>query len=64
MGFGLLHIHMMVNKWFYSLIGNYLASASSDETVNIWKMSDYSLVTTLTGHTDYVMSVAFSPDGN
>ena len=27
-------------------------------------MSDYSNVITLTGHTGYVISVAFSPDGN
>ena len=49
-------------KLFYSLIGNYLASASS--YVDIWKMSDYSLVKILTGHKNAVMSVAFSPDGN
>ena len=51
-------------KLFYSLIGNYLASASNDKKVKIWRMSDYSNVQKLTGHTNAVFSVAFSPDGN
>ena len=62
--FYLLHFHQTVIKIIYSLIGNYLASASYDNTLKLWKMSDYSLVKTLTGHTDHVSSVAFSPDGN
>ena len=60
-----LHFHQtVIKKLFYSLIGNYLASASEDKTIKLWKMSDYSLVKTLTGHTGNVKSVAFSPDGN
>ena len=51
-------------KIINSLIGNYLASASYDKTIILWNMSDYSLVKTLTGHTDTVTSVAFSRDGN
>ena len=49
---------------FYSLIGNFLASASWDKTIKLWNKSDFSLVKTLTGHTDAVNSVAFSADGN
>ena len=51
-------------KIINSLIGNYLASASYDKTINLWNISDYSLVKTLTGHTDGVNSVAFWSDGN
>ena len=49
---------------FYSLIGNYLASASRDKTIMLWNMSDFSLVKTLTGHYHWIDFVAFSPDGN
>ena len=34
-----------------------------DSTIKIWRMSDYSNVQTLTGDTDMVTSVAFSPNG-
>ena len=54
----------MVVKLFYSLIGNYLASASDDKTIKLWNMSDYLLVITLTGHTGGIWSIAFSQDGN
>ena len=32
-------------------------------TVKIWRMSNYTNVKTLTGHTDWVNSVSYSPDG-
>ena len=60
-----MHFHKtVIKKLFYSLIGKYLASASWDYTIKIWKMLDYSLVKTLTGHTNWFNSVAFSPNGN
>jgi WD40 repeat protein len=34
-----------------------------DKTIKLWRVSDGSLVRTLTGHTDSVWSVSFSPDG-
>ena len=40
-----------------------LASGSQDLTVRLWDVGTGSLRNTLTGHTDYVYSVAFSPDG-
>lgn len=42
-----------------------LASGSSDNTVNIWKLADNSLILLrqLFGHTSYTSRVAFSPDG-
>jgi hypothetical protein len=33
------------------------------ETIKLWEVASGSLVRTLTGHTNYVTSVAFSPDG-
>jgi serine/threonine protein kinase len=35
-----------------------------DKTIKLWRVADGSLVRTLTGHTDSVRSVSFSPDGS
>ncbi|MEZ0011867.1 WD40 repeat domain-containing protein, partial [Kitasatospora sp. GAS206B] len=43
--------------------GQTLASAGNDGTVRTWDTHDHTLTATLTGHTDAVWSVAFSPDG-
>jgi hypothetical protein len=44
--------------------GKTLASASADETVRLWDLATRRpLGEPLQGHTDYVLSVAFSPDG-
>jgi WD40 repeat protein len=47
--------------------GHTLASASFDQTVRLWDLTDRDrprpLGQPLTGHTDFVYSVAFSPDG-
>ena len=40
-----------------------LASGSHDNTVKLWYVSTKKLRVTLKGHTDFVTSVAFSPDG-
>lgn len=42
--------------------GNYLASASKDETVKVWNISTGRSIKTLKGHTNDVNSVCFSPD--
>lgn len=39
-----------------------IASASADNTIKLWRL-DGSLIKTLKGHTDTVLSVSFSPDG-
>jgi len=39
-----------------------IASASADNTIKLWRL-DGTLVKTLKGHTDTVLSVSFSPDG-
>lgn len=43
--------------------GKWLASASADQTVQIYDLSTGSQVRTYRGHTDTVSGVAFSPDG-
>jgi WD40 repeat protein len=40
-----------------------LASGSEDKTVKLWSIESQKEVTTLQGHSSYVLSVAFSPDG-
>jgi FOG: WD40 repeat len=40
-----------------------LASGSHDNTIKIWWVKDWQEVLTITGHSWYVDSIAFSPDG-
>jgi WD40 repeat protein len=40
-----------------------LASGSDDNTVKLWSVESQKEVTTLQGHDNIVLSVAFSPDG-
>ncbi|VXD15041.1 WD40 domain-containing protein [Planktothrix paucivesiculata] len=46
----------------FSPDGEIIASASGDNTVKLWKR-DGTLITTLSGHSDWVSAVSFSPDG-
>jgi WD40 repeat protein len=48
----------------FSPDGQFLASPKRGGGIGIFRVSDGTLVRTLTGHTDVVTSVAFSPDGN
>ena len=52
-----------VNGIAFSPDGQLLASASSDHTVKVWRVSDGALLHTLTGFFDSVTSVAFSHNG-
>ncbi|MBR8834889.1 MAG: NACHT domain-containing protein [Stigonema ocellatum SAG 48.90 = DSM 106950] len=47
----------------FSPDGTMLASASSDQTLKLWDVSQGRCLKTLLGHTRWVSSVAFSPDG-
>ena len=40
-----------------------MASGSRDNTIGLWRVSSGELIKTLTGHRDYVRTVAYSPDG-
>ncbi|NEP88255.1 MAG: hypothetical protein F6K18_16245 [Okeania sp. SIO2C2] len=39
-----------------------LASGSNDCTIKVWNLSTGTLITTLTGHTGIITTLAFSPD--
>ena len=39
------------------------ATASGDKTIKLWNLQTQTAIATLTGHSDGVTSVAFSPDG-
>ncbi len=47
----------------YSPNGQFLASASDDNTVRLWNHHSGELLTTLDSHTGAVRALAFSPDG-
>ena len=52
------------NAWSvaYSPDGEVLASGGNNEKVELWHVSDGSLIQTLDGHSDSVNTIAFSPD--
>ncbi|MBV6402195.1 MAG: hypothetical protein CNIPEHKO_02501 [Anaerolineales bacterium] len=52
-----------VTKVAFSPNGNMIAGGSTDGTVNVWQVSDSSLLVTLKLHSEEITSVFFSPDG-
>ncbi len=55
------------NTWVRSLAfspdGTMIVAGLFDQTVQLWRVSDFKLLKTFTGHTNWVWGVAFSPDG-
>jgi WD40 repeat protein len=47
----------------FSPDGKYLVFGSWDSTVRLWSVQSHMEITTLQGHSGYVISIAFSPDG-
>ncbi|GAA4632486.1 hypothetical protein GCM10023196_066130 [Actinoallomurus vinaceus] len=47
----------------FSRDGKTLATGSKDSTARLWDVATGRTTAALTGHTDWVTSVAFSPDG-
>ena len=48
----------------FSPDGRNFASGSTDNTIRIWDTDTGELLRTLTAHSDWIYSVAFSPDGS
>ena len=51
-----------VNSLAFSLDGTFLASGSSDKTVNLWDIQTGGVIKTFCSHTQSVSSVSISPD--
>jgi WD40 repeat protein len=53
-----------INRLVFNREGHWLAAASMDNTATVWQLDSQHLTKryTLTGHTDVVYAVAFSPD--
>jgi WD40 repeat protein/uncharacterized caspase-like protein len=51
-----------VNSAIFSADGNFIASASGDKTIKLWRR-DGTLIKTFTGHQKTVNYVSFAPDG-
>src|SRR5262249_31706155 len=55
--------HWPVTSLAFSPNSRVLASGGQDRTIRVWRAEFGHLITTLTGHTDWVRCVAFGSDG-
>ena len=61
-------VEFRANVWWerhevFSATGEYLAVGSNDGPVYVWNLDQPEHLIVLTGHTDYIYALAFSPDG-
>jgi len=54
---------MVPLPWHSAPTGSSSPQAPGDHTIKLWEVVTGSLVHTLKGHTHWIWSVAFSPDG-
>lgn len=47
----------------FDMTGRLAASSSEDNSVRVWDMMNHSELYRLVGHTDWVIGIAFSPNG-
>ena len=40
-----------------------MASGSTDNTIGVWRVSSGERIKTIIGHSNYILSVVFSPNG-
>jgi WD40 repeat protein len=58
-----LESRSVVTSFSFSLDGTMLAAGTSDGSIQLWRVTDGTLLRTMAGHAGGVNSVAFSPDG-
>lgn len=58
------HAPLAVNAVAWSPHGTFIASAGSDATVQVWDAKTGKVFMTYRGHTDYVATLAWSPDAS
>ena len=48
----------------FSPDGKIVATGGADEVARLWDVTTHQLIAELTGHTDDIQAIAFTPDGN
>ncbi|MFO0942971.1 MAG: DUF5711 family protein [Pirellulales bacterium] len=53
-----------INSVAFSLDGKLLATGTTEGVIRIWNTIDWSLVTTMTGHSQTILGLSFNPDSS